>query len=68
MPCDCENSKFSDIHHKHIITGDLRIIGNPKLRKLFSKGPKYHEPVPIDWTDALRSIEVGIENLFRKLV
>ena len=23
-PCDCLNSPFSDPHHKHIITGDLR--------------------------------------------
>ena len=42
--CDCKNSKFLDQNIGHIITGDLRIIENNKLRKLLSKGPKYREP------------------------
>ena len=32
--CDCEKSKFSDPHPKHIITGDLTTIENKKLRKI----------------------------------
>ena len=35
--CECEHSPFTDPHHKHIITDDLRIIGNSKLRKLLTK-------------------------------
>ena len=31
-PCDCHNSDFCDPNHKHIVTGDLRIISNDKLR------------------------------------
>ena len=29
--CDCLNSEFCDPHHQHIVSGDLRIISNPKL-------------------------------------
>ena len=43
--CDCQESKFVDNHHKHVVTGDLRIITNKKLRNLLSKGPTYREPV-----------------------
>ena len=42
--CDCLNSEFCDPHHGHIVSGDLRVISNSKLRKLFSKGPNYREP------------------------
>ena len=31
--CDCTNSSFRHPHHKHVITGDLRIIKNNKLRE-----------------------------------
>ena len=41
LPCSCANSEFKDPHHQHTITGDLRVVENKKLRKLFSKGPKY---------------------------
>ena len=34
-PCVCKDSPFVDWHHGHIVTGDLRIIQNNKLRKLF---------------------------------
>ena len=30
--------------HGHVITGDLRVIENAKLRELVAKGPKYREP------------------------
>ena len=48
IPCVCNNSTFVNSDHQHIITGDLRIIKNNKLRKLFTKGPKFREPVTID--------------------
>ena len=35
--------------HGHIITGDLKIIENAKLKELASKGPKYREPNKINW-------------------
>jgi len=55
-PCECESSTFCDPHHKHIITGDLRLIENTKLRKLLTKGPNYREPCSINFSKALTEI------------
>ena len=63
IPCHCHefDAKFVDTHHKHIITGDLSIIKNNKLRKLISKGPKYREPVKINWEEAQNEIVKGLD-------
>ena len=47
--CDCESSTFRYEPHGHVITGDLRIVRNRKLRRLLEKGPKYREQNVIDW-------------------
>jgi chromosome condensin MukBEF complex kleisin-like MukF subunit len=54
ISCHCReyNISFVDPNAKHVLTGDLNIIKNNKLRKLLSKGPKYREPVKIDWMEA----------------
>ena len=44
-PCNCSDSKFLYAPCGHIVTGDLNIVRNIKLRDLLSKGPKYREPV-----------------------
>ena len=53
QPCDCTRSKFCYEPHGHIITGDLRIVKNRKLRRQLSKGTenkiqrtKYHRLGP----------------------
>ena len=44
VECDCQQHKdFVDENHGHILTGNLRIIANSKLRKLVSKGPNFRE-------------------------
>ena len=45
----CKESKFSYELHGHVITGDLRVIENAKLRELVAKGPKYKEPNRDNW-------------------
>ena len=55
--CECEGSQFCDTNHKHIVTGDLSIISNNKLRKLFSKGPNYRENVTINYNNCLKTIK-----------
>ena len=50
-----------------MISGDLRIIENNKLRKLLSKGPKYREPEPVCWDKAKESVIVGLEDSITKL-
>ena len=59
-PCDCENSEFCDPHHKHVVSGDLRIINDQKLRKLFSKGPNYREAKTVNYHKCKQSIEFSL--------
>ena len=42
--CQCKESKFCYEPHGYVITGDLRIIENERLRELVAKGPKYRRP------------------------
>ena len=49
MECNCASSKFSDKDHGYVVTGDLNIIKNKKLRELFKKGPNYREKKAINW-------------------
>ena len=46
---DCQSSTFCNEPHGHVITGDLLIARNRKLRRLQEKGPKYREQNNIDW-------------------
>ena len=54
--CECEHSEFCDPHHKHIVTGDLRVVSNQKLRKLLTKGPNYREPKMLNYNSCQKEI------------
>ena len=64
--CQCKKSKFCCEPHGHVITGDLRVIENAKLRELVAKGPKYREPNRVNWkateTMFLESIDLYAKN------
>lgn len=47
--CDCQYSPFKDNHHDHVITGNLNIVQNRKLKALLSKGTNYREAKTINW-------------------
>lgn len=64
--CDCQNSEYCDPHHKHIVSGDLRIVSNEKLRKLLSKGPNYREPKTLNYSKCKQSIESSIASSIGK--
>ena len=66
-PCDCPSSPFCDPHHMHIITGDLRIIENQKLRYLFSKGPNYREAKTFNLTKCKESVIISLDVTIIKL-
>ena len=66
LPCECRNSKFKDSHHRHIVTGDLRIIENNNLRKILSKGPKFRPGKVIDFNECKVSIITGITECLNK--
>ena len=54
--CECENSEFCDPHHQHVITGDLRVVSNQKLRKLLTKGPNYREARTLNYNKCKKEI------------
>ena len=64
--CQCKKSKFCYEPHGHVITGDLRVIENAKLRELVAKGPKYRKPNRVNWkateTMFLESIDLYAKN------
>ena len=49
MCCDCSTSEFCYEPVGHIVTGDLTIIRDAKLRALIGKGPSYREQNFVDW-------------------
>jgi len=61
LPCDCTHSSFIDHDHGHIISGDLSIVSDPKLRNLISKGPKYRESFPFSCDQAKEDIMTGFD-------
>ena len=46
---DCKDSKYCYQPTGHIVTGDLKIITDSRIRYIICKGPKYRFPVPIDF-------------------
>ena len=68
LPCSCTDSPFVDAHHGHIISGDLRIVENNKLRKILCKGPKFRESEGICWNKARESITNGINDSIKKWI
>ena len=67
FPCSCSESPYCDPHHKHIVTGDLRIVENQKLRKLLTKGPNYREKKTLNFNKCLKEIENSINTCASKL-
>ena len=61
FPCSCSESMYSDPHHGHVVTGDLRIIENAKLQKLFSKGPNYCENKTINYHKCMNEIVKSLD-------
>ena len=67
FPCSCSDSTFCDPYHGHIVTGDLNIVQNSKLRKLFSKGPNYREKKTINYSKCSKEIDISLTECASKL-
>ena len=61
---NCTTLPFTDPNHGHIVTGDIRIVQNNKLRKLLCKGPKYREPVPMNFSKCKTEIKNSLPKFF----
>ena len=66
----CQGRDEDAVKYGHVITGDLRVIENAKLRELVAKGPKYREPNRVNWkateTMFLESIDLYAKKLVQK--
>ena len=61
------NSEYCDPHHQHIITGDLRIVENGKLRSLLTKGPNFREPLSVNYSKCKAVINDAINSLCQQV-
>ena len=57
LPCNGTTSSFTGPNHGHIVTGDINILQNSKLRKLLCKRPKYREPVSNNFSNSKTEIK-----------
>ena len=55
--CNCHQSVYKDPNHDHVITGNLNIISNLKLKRLLSKGPGYREPRTLNFDVAGNTVK-----------
>ena len=62
-----ENSLFIDLEHDHILTGNLWIVCNNKLREQITKGPKDRELLTICRDKAESSIIDGMNGAAERL-
>ena len=58
--CACHSSTYTHQPLGHVITGDLSIITNHKLRDIFEKGPKFREPRAVNWPKNYELIKSAI--------
>ena len=65
--CNKYDNSFINNHYGHIITGNLNIVNNERLRQLVSKGPKYQEPKQICFGEAREEIQTGIDQFIERI-
>ena len=53
--CNCKDSAYIDHDIGHVLTGNLNILRDRKLRKLLQKGPTYREQSNINWDINLKN-------------
>ena len=66
-PCECHSSEFKDPYHNHIITGNLNLIQNDRLRNLLSKGWGYREDSVIRWKTVKKEIYHSVIQLVNNM-
>ena len=66
MVCSCNSSRYNYESCGHVVTGDLGIIKDVKLRNLISKGPTYREQNNIDWRVNLKNCKAAVSRYAKK--
>ena len=66
MQCRCSSSEYKYDLCGHVLTGDLSIIIDVKLRNLIRKGPVFKEQNNIDWEVNLKNCKVSVSKYVKK--
>ena len=64
--CNCSDSKYCYQPAGHIITGNFDLIHDQQLKRVFSKGPKYRLPSPVDFDVCLTEITHSLDEFSTK--
>ena len=59
---DCQNSNYLYPSAGHVITGNLNVIPDARVRNIISKGPKYRFPSNIDFPKCRREIAASLND------
>jgi len=69
VKCKCKHPNLVSFCNKkleHIVTGDMDIIKNKKLKMLFSYGPMYRIPKKVKWIQIYKEIKTSIDECIIK--
>ena len=66
MVCSCNSSRYKYESCGHVVTGDLSINKDVKLRNLISKGSAYREQNSIDWRMNLKNCKAAVSRYAKK--
>ena len=64
--CSCSSSPFNYMPAGHVITGELNLVSNEKLKNLLYKGPKYRLPNQINWKHNFKILMDSVEDYARQ--
>jgi len=66
MTCCCASSEYLHEPCGHVLTGNLNIIKDRKLRNLIKKGPTYREQNNINWDINLKNCRKAVSRYAKK--
>ena len=68
MECDCQTSEFVNSHHGHIMTGNLDIIRDDRLKEVCSYGTKFREVPRLNLALVKDKFKSNVDNLITSFV
>ena len=67
LSCDCESSPFKNPNFGHVITGNLDIVEDNKLKQVCAFGAKFRENPLLDVNKIKKAVSKSIDNLKTKI-
>ena len=65
--CSCSSPTYLYSPAGHVVTVNLNIVENLKLRDILSKGPKYRKPTTFSWKYSFKLVMDSVEDYARRL-